>query len=41
MPNWGIEYVIRKDDTVLDVYISQPGPEIEAEFEAMIGTLRW
>src|SRR5215510_2378757 len=40
-PNWGIEYAIRKDDQVLDIYISQPRPEIEADFEKMISTLRW
>lgn len=40
-PNWGIEYAIRKGDQVLDIYISQPKPEVEAEFEKMIGTLQW
>jgi hypothetical protein len=40
-PNWGVEYAIRKGDRILDAYISQPSPEIEAEFDAVIGTLEW
>lgn len=40
-PNWGIEYAIRKGTQVLDIYISQPKPEVEAEFEKVVGTLQW
>lgn len=40
-PNWGIEYVIWKDGAVLDVYISQPRPEIVTQFDAMIRSLHW
>lgn len=40
-PNWGIEYAIRKGNQVLDIYISQPKPEVEAEFEKVIETLQW
>ena len=39
--NWGIEYAIRKDDQVLNIYISQPKPEIEALFEQVVRTLQW
>jgi hypothetical protein len=41
VPNWGIEYVIRKGTNVLDIYISQPSPVIAAQFETMISTLQW
>jgi hypothetical protein len=40
-PNWGVEYVIQKGSQVLDIYISQPKPEVEAEFEKVIRTLQW
>jgi hypothetical protein len=40
-PNWGIEYAIAKGDEVISIYISQPRPEVEAEFDKMIGTLQW
>ena len=40
-PNWGLEYAIQKHNRVLDVYISRPSPEIEAEFDRVIGTLEW
>src|SRR5262245_19493134 len=40
-PNWGIEYAITKGAQVLDIYISQPRPEVEDAFERMIETLEW
>lgn len=40
-PNWGVEYAIRKGDRILDAYISQPHPDIEAEFDRVIATLEW
>jgi len=40
-PNWGVEYAVRKGDFVLDVYVSRPTPEVEAEFEQVIATLEW
>jgi hypothetical protein len=41
VPNWGVEYVVNKGDLVLDIYISQPRPEIEEQFESVISTLKW
>jgi hypothetical protein len=41
VPNWGVEYVVNKGDLVLDIYISQPLPEIEEEFESVLSTLQW
>lgn len=41
VPNWGVEYAIAKGDLVLHVYISQPRPDVEAQFEQMIETLTW
>jgi hypothetical protein len=40
-PNWGVEYAIRKDKALLDIYISQPSPAILSEFEAIVRTLEW
>ncbi len=40
-PNWGVEYAIRKDDRILDAYVSQPSPDVEADFDRVIGTLQW
>ncbi len=40
-PNWGVEYAIRKNDRILDAYVSRPSPEIEAEFDRVIRTLEW
>lgn len=40
-PNWGVEYAIRKGDLVFDAYVSRPSPEVEAEFDRVIGTLDW
>jgi hypothetical protein len=41
VPNWGIEYAVRKGDSVLSIYISQPTPETEKLFDEVVGTLRW
>jgi hypothetical protein len=40
-PNWGVEYAIRKGDRILDIYVSQPAPDVLKEFEAIVRTLRW
>lgn len=40
-PNWGVEYAVRKGANVLDAYISQPAPDVEAEFEQTVRTLVW
>ena len=40
-PNWGVEYAIRKDDRILDAYVSRPSQEVEAEFDRVIRTLEW
>ena len=39
--NWGVEYAIRKGDKVMKIYISQPKPEIEQQFDEEVTTLRW
>jgi len=41
VPNWGVEYSIRKGDKVMKIYISQPKPEIEQQFDEVVATLRW
>lgn len=41
VPNWGMEYAIRKGDQVLDVYISRPSPALEVEFDNVISSLNW
>jgi hypothetical protein len=41
VPNWGVEYAVRKGGVVLSIYISQPTPEIEKLFDEVVGTLRW
>jgi hypothetical protein len=40
-PNWGVEYAISKGNVILDAYISQPRPDIEADFDRVIATLEW
>jgi hypothetical protein len=40
-PNWGVEYVIRNGDQVLDAYASRPSAEVESEFDRVIRTLEW
>ena len=40
-PNWGVEYAICKDADILDVYVSRPSGEIEAQFDEVIATLQW
>lgn len=40
-PNWGVEYAIRKDDRVLDAYVSRPSPDVEADFDRVVATLEW
>ena len=41
VPNWGVEYAVRKGDSLLSIYISQPSPEIEKLFDEVVRTLRW
>lgn len=41
VPNWGVEFAIRKGDKVMKIYISQPKPEIEQQFDQVVKTLRW
>ena len=41
VPNWGVEYAIRKDDKVMKIYISQPKPAIEQQFDEVVTSLRW
>jgi hypothetical protein len=41
VPNWGIEYAVRKEDLVLSIYISQPSPEMETVFDEVVASLRW
>jgi hypothetical protein len=41
VPNWGVEYAVANEDLVLRIYISQPRPEVEAQFEKMMGSLTW
>lgn len=41
VPNWGVEYAVRKGDRVLSIYISQPSPETEKLFDEVVRTLRW
>lgn len=41
VPNWGVEYAIRKGDKVMKIYISQPRLEIEQQFDEVVKTLRW
>ncbi len=40
-PNWGLEYAIRKEERVLDAYISRPSSAVEADFDRVIATLDW
>ncbi len=41
VPNWGVEYAVRKGTSVLSIYISQPNPEVEELFDEVVKTLRW
>ncbi len=38
--NWGVEYVVALRNIVIDAYISQPSPAIEAQFDAVMATLQ-
>lgn len=41
VPNSGVEYAVRNGDNVLRVYVSEPTPDVEADFHTMIQSLRW
>jgi hypothetical protein len=41
IPNWGVEYAIRKGGSVLDAYISRPSHAVEIEFDTVINSLDW
>jgi hypothetical protein len=41
VPNWGVEYAVRKGAYVLSIYMSQPSPEMEKLFDEVVRTLRW